>query len=552
MHDSFPSRRWFLVLSVLFTVAWFSTLEYRKLIKPDEGRYAEIAREMYTSGDWTTPRLNGIKYFEKPPLQYWMTAAAFKAFGENEWTARLWPALTGFGGLLLTFFVGVRLFGDEVAAASTALLGGSLIYGVISHLNTLDMGLAFFLHLALCGFLMANRPGAGPPVVRRCMLVTWTALALGVLSKGIVVLVLAGGTLFAYSLVARDFAPWRRLELARGLPLFLLIAAPWFIAVSLANPEFPRFFFIHEHFERFLTKVHHRYQPWWYFIPIFAVGALPWTLMALHGLGAAVRQAEPAGFRARLFLAAWIVVVFGFFSISSSKLPSYILPLYPALAWLTADAALRWSRATLLAHLAVVTLAAALAIALFPQITRYADAETTLSMILGYIRWLTWGGVIWFGGSLGALLLAWTMRPQAALLSLAMAAFLANSLFLQGHERLGRSTSSYYIARQVKPLLTRGVPFYSVRMYEQTLPFYLQRTVTLVDYTDEMKFGLEQEPALWVPTVEEFDARWRGDADAFAVMSRDTYRLIRDCTGLPMEIVAEDTRRIVIRKPQQP
>ncbi len=88
--DTFLARRWLLVLFALFTVAWFCTLDYRKLIKPDEGRYAEIAREMAASGDWVTPRLNGIKYFEKPPLQYWTTAAAYDAFGENEWTARLW------------------------------------------------------------------------------------------------------------------------------------------------------------------------------------------------------------------------------------------------------------------------------------------------------------------------------------------------------------------------------------------------------------------------------------------------------------------------------
>jgi 4-amino-4-deoxy-L-arabinose transferase-like glycosyltransferase len=551
MHDTFPSRRWLFVLFALSTAIWFSTLEYRKLIKPDEGRYAEIAREMYVTGDWVTPRLNGIKYFEKPPLQYWMTAAAFEAFGENEWTARLWPALTGFGGLLLTFLVGRALFGRETALLSVSILGSSMIYVVIGHLNTLDMGLAFFMHLALCGFLMANRPEVGRGESRRWMLVTWAALALGVLTKGMVAPVLAGATLIAYSLLARDFSPWRRLELARGLPLFLLIAAPWFIAVSIANPEFPRFFFIHEHVERFLTKVHHRYQPWWYFIPIFALGAVPWTLTALHALAAAWRDPERSAFRLRLFLGLWVVIVFGFFSVSDSKLPSYILPLYPALAWLTADAARRWSRGTLLAHLGVVALAAAAAIAVLPGITRYADEETTHAMIAAYGRWLIWGAAIWFGGSLGALLLTWKGRAQPALLCLAMAAFLANTIFLQGHEELGRSNSSYYIARLVKPMLSPGVPFYSVAMYEQTLPFYLQRTVTLVDYTDEMKFGLEQEPSKWIPTVEAFEARWRSEADAFAVMRKDTYREIRR-HGLPMEIVAEDTRRIIVRRQPHP
>ena len=97
------SRRTWIALALIMAVLWFAQLDVRKLQHPDEGRYAEIAREMALTGDWTTPRLNGIKYFEKPPLQYWMTAAAYKAFGEHEWTARLWAAVTGFAGVLVVW-----------------------------------------------------------------------------------------------------------------------------------------------------------------------------------------------------------------------------------------------------------------------------------------------------------------------------------------------------------------------------------------------------------------------------------------------------------------
>jgi len=549
--DTFVARRWLLVLFALFTVAWFSTLDYRKLIKPDEGRYAEIAREMAVSGDWVTPRLNGIKYFEKPPLQYWMTAAAFRAFGENEWTARLWTGVTGFAGVLLTLLVGRRLFGPGTAVLGSAILSSSLFYVAMGHFNALDMGLAFFLHLAVCGFLMANQRDTAAAAARRWMLATWAGLALAVLSKGIVALVLGGGTLVVYSLLARDFAPWRRLELARGLPLFLLLAAPWFIAVSLVNPEFPRFFFIHEHFERFLTPVHRRTQPWWYFAPVLAFGALPWTLMVLQGLAAAWRDADRSAFRPRLFLGVWIVVVFAFFSLSSSKLPSYILPLFPALAWLAADAARGWTQRALMIHFGVVLALALAALGFLPQITRYADEETPYALLLAYSHWLAWGAAIWLAGALGALLLAWRRRPQLALVSLAVAAFIGNTLYLQGHEKLAVSNSAYHIARQVEPMLPPGVPFYSVNMYEQTLPFYLRRTLTLVDYADEMEFGLRQEPEKWIPTQEEFEARWRRDADAFAVMKKDRFRELMQ-RGLPMDVVAEDPRRIIVRKPQQP
>lgn len=551
MSDPSLRSRTLLLLFVAAAVVWFGSLDYRKLIRPDEGRYAEIAREMAVTGDWVTPRLNGIKYFEKPPLQYWATATTFKVFGEDEWTARLWPGLTGFAGLLLTFFAGKRLFGRDTAILSTAMLSSSLIYFLIGHLNTLDMGLTFFLHLALSGFLVANQPGAPPASIRRWMMAAWAALALAVLTKGLVAPVLLGGTLVAYSLTRRDWSPWRRLELARGLPLFLLITAPWFIAVSLNNPEFFNFFFVHEHFERFLTKVHRRDEPPWFFLPVLAAGALPWTLMVVQGIAASLRIPREKGFDARWFLLLWIALVFAFFSISSSKLPSYILPLFPALAWLVADAARRWSRATLIVQFGIVAVAAAATAVLLPQINRFASAETPHEMLQAYSLWLVWAAAIWLAGALGACFLAWKGQSQRAFLTLAIAAFAGQTIQMLGHEELGRSNSAHYIAGRVAPLLAPGVPLYSVKTYEQTLPFYLRRTMTLVNFADEMEFGLNQEPDKWLPTLADFNRRWQADQDAFAAMGRNTYHRLRN-EGLPMEIVAEDTRRIIVRKPTAP
>lgn len=535
-------RAGLLVLLFAFAVLWFGTLDYRKLVKPDEGRYAEIAREMVATGDWLTPRLNGIKYFEKPALQYWATAAAFELFGRHEWTARLWPALTGFLGILLAWFAGRRLFGAEAGLLAAATLASSLLYLAIGHFNTLDMGLAFFLEAAVFGFLLAQ---SGQ---RRWMLVAWAALALAVLTKGIVALVLTGGTLALHSLLTRDFSPWRRFEFARGLPLFLLIAAPWFVAVSLANPEFAHFFFIHEHFERFLTKVHHRYQPAWYFVPVLLLGALPWTTLALQSLARAWRGDEAkSGFAARRFLALWCVVVFAFFSVSDSKLASYILPLFPALALLLGDCLTRIGRKALVGHLAVVALIALPCVFLAPHITDRADAETPFEMMNAYARWLTVAAAVWLAGALAALALAWRGRRMPAIATLAAAAFLAGTGAMLGHETLGRSNSAYWIAAKIKPLLSPEIPFYSIKSYDQTLPFYLDRTVTLVGFHGELEFGLEQEPVKSVPSVDEFRRRWAAHADAYAIMEPDEYDKLRQL-GLPMTEVARDTRRVVVRK----
>lgn len=533
------------ILAGLLALAlvWFGTLDYRKLVKPDEGRYAEISREMAVSGNWITPRLNGIKYFEKPPLQYWMTAAAYEAFGTSEWTARLWTALTGFCGIVLAWFAGRRLFGPTVGNIAATTLASMLLYLAMGHINALDMGLAFFLELSVFGFLLAQ-DGA-----RRWMLIAWIGLALAVLSKGIVALVLTGGTLVLYSLLTRDWSPWRRFEFARGLPLFLLVAAPWFIAVSLANPEFPRFFFIHEHFERFLTTVHRRTEPAWFFIPILLLGALPWTTMALQALPQAWPKRAMPEFQARRFLLLWCVVVFGFFSVSGSKLPSYILPLFPALALLLGDSLNRMSRKALLGHQAVIAVIALTCLILSPRVLGRVDEITPLEVMEPYYHWLLVSAAIWLAGTLAAMALTWRNRKTAAIMMLAIASLTAEFGVLLGHNSLNRSSSAYYVASQTKPLLPPNVPFYSIRMYDQTLPFYLDRTVTLVQYRDEFSFGQDHEPNKWIPTEDEFKRQWRVDPDAFAIMEAEVYRALRQ-EGLPMTEIARDTRRVIVRKPQ--
>ena len=114
-------------LLLIFFSVWFGVIEYRKLVKPDEGRYAEVPREMVATGDWLTPRLNGIKYFEKPPMQYWATATAYFAFGQHHWTARLWSALTGLLGLFVIWFTGRQLFGEPAGtlAALATMFGNT-------------------------------------------------------------------------------------------------------------------------------------------------------------------------------------------------------------------------------------------------------------------------------------------------------------------------------------------------------------------------------------------------------------------------------------------
>ena len=545
-YPSLSGRR-LLALLLVFALVWLGSLGCRKLVTPDEGRYAEISREMALSGDWVTPRLNGIKYFEKPPLQYWATAAAFKVFGETEFAARLWTGLAGFIAVLATLFTGRRLFGNAAGLLSAAICASSLLFVFMGHFNALDMGLAGCLHLALCGFLLAQQGSTQDG--RLWMPAVWAALALAVLAKGLVALVLTGATLVLYSLATRDFSPWRRLDLLRGLVVFLALAAPWFVAVSLANPEFARFFFIHEHFERFLTKTHGRVEPAWYFLPVLAIGFLPWTTMALQAVPASWRRTGE-GFQPRRFLLLWCLVVLGFFSASGSKLPSYILPLIPALALLAGEALPRLGARALLAHLGLVAALASAALILAPKVAGLGDESTLPEAMADYSVWLAAAAALWLAAALGALWLAARGRRLAALLLLAGGSLGGGLGALLGHDSLARTQSAYHIAQEIKPLLRPDAPFYSLNMHDQTRPFYLGRTVTLVAYRDEFDFGLRQEPEKAVPTLDEFRRRWAADADAFAVMRPDVYAGFS--ADPAFELVTRDPRRVVVRKRRQP
>jgi len=548
MNSAFSRRSlWLLILAVV--VIWFGNLEYRKLIKPDEGRYAEIPREMVVSGDWVTPRLNDLKYFEKPPLQYWATAVAYEVFGEQQWTSRLWAALTGLAGVLLAWFTGTRLFGREAGLYAALILGSSSLYALMAHVNTLDMGVTFFITLGIFSLLLAQKETATASR-RNWMLLAWAAMALAVLSKGLMGVILPGAALFLYSVLNRDLRIWLRMHWVSGILMFLLVAAPWFVLVMRANPEFFQFFFIHEHFERFTTKVHGRYQPWHYFVPVLLFGMLPWTLLMFDALLRTWRgsSAEARTFSAERFLLVWAVFIYFFFTISSSKLPSYLLPMFPALALLMGKqlAAMNARRAFwLIAPLLPVLLAL---LGVVVNTDRFADTPVQTEMYGEYAIWLTVAMLIWVGGMVAALHGLRRGNKAGAIVILALSSLLATQIGASGYNTIARERSAYLIAEAIAPQIKPDVPFYSVYHYEQTLPFYLKRTLTLVDFQDEMAFGIGQEPHKWLPTVDALAAKWKTDAEAYAIMPLYAVQILKD-KGMDMKEIYRDHQLVVVIKP---
>ncbi|MCS6762720.1 MAG: glycosyltransferase family 39 protein [Candidatus Protistobacter heckmanni] len=568
---SLPSRRTLILLAVLLALVWFGCLEYRHLIRTDEGRYAEIAREMFASGDWVTIRYNDYKYFEKPPLQAWATALAYELFDVGAWQARLWTALTGFLTVLAAGFAGAALFGRAAGLLAAVMLAGAPMWSGASHFNTLDMGVSATMCWALFALLLAQRPGITAAAQRNWMWACWAAMALAMLSKGLIGIVLPGLVLAVYTVLARDWALWKRLHIVSGLAIFLVIAAPWFVLIAQRNPEFLQFFFIHEHFQRFTTNVHARQGPIYYFVPLLLVGFLPWLAQLVPAACRACREwlgkdaqagapGEPRpgvwanGLRPRLMLALWAGLIFAFFSVSHSKLSGYIVPIFPALALLAGDALAaglpRWWPRQLLA----LGLISAAGLACTPLVAGLAKRPFEAPEYAAY--------AVWVGAALAVMLmgciLAWRLYRRgaspggdggtASVLAVSGAMFLTLMIAGNGHETLGRSLSGADLAAKVRPLLQPGDPFYAVRGLDHTMPFYLGTTMMMVQSSDELAFGAAQEPQKFSPDVEDFAKRWAGHTRAFAMMSPDTYEDLRQ-RGVPMREVARDERRVIVTKP---
>ena len=532
------------LLIAVLVVAWFAALAARPLYRPDEARYGEIPREMVASGDWLTPRLNGYKYFEKPPLQYWATAVAFTLFGVSDWAARLWTGLTAFGGVLLVMFAARRLYDARTAQFAGAILASCPLYLLLGQGNTLDMGLTFFLTAAVLAFALAQRDEANEVERRRWMLGSWAACAAAVLSKGLVGIVLPVGAVGLYVLVRRDWRLIARLELLRGGALFLVVAAPWFIAVSLANEEFAHFFFIQEHWQRFTSQVHHRGQPVWYFIPVLIIGVLPWILPILVSWTAALRDTG-SRFSPRLFLALWALVVLVFFSISGSKMPPYVLPMVPALALLAGERMSRQTWGALVLAQSLLVGAAAVAVGSGMWHLSGPGEETFRPLGALYVPWLAAAATAGLAGSVAAAWMVVVARLKSALFVLALTVSVAMLVVMTGHKVLSPAYSVASLASHVPP----SARVFAVETYDHSMPWSLGRLVTMVDYKDEIAVPIGWEPRDYIPDLAAFVRAWKAEPEAYAFIAVRDFERLRGELHVPMEVAARGPRYILVRKP---
>lgn len=348
--DSAPNfwRRTPLVWAVLLGVSLFLLgwkLGAYGLIDVDEGRYAEVPREMFMSGDWLTPRLNYLNFFDKPPLLYWGIATSYAVFGVSEFAARLVPALAGLLGIVVAYALGRRMFGARAGFLSAIILLTSLMWTVMARAVFTDMVVSSLVFCALALWWISTTETATTEVTTKrrpiFLALFWVSLGLGMLAKGPVAPVLCGGSIFLYLLICRQWQTLRTMGWSWGVPLFVAVAAPWYIAIALRHPEFNNAFWYEQNFGRFtgsIAKVDHSQGPL-ALVQFLPVIVFPWSVFALPALFFGWKKLWPARSqqqRAAIYLLSAIAFVMLFFSISESKLITYILPVVPPLAILMA------------------------------------------------------------------------------------------------------------------------------------------------------------------------------------------------------------------------
>jgi 4-amino-4-deoxy-L-arabinose transferase-like glycosyltransferase len=346
LHPSNLAKRGTVLLFLAFIAFYLYGLGHFPLLGPDEPRYAQVAREMFLRHDWITPTLGGHLWFEKPALLYWMMIGSFKVFGVNEFAARLPAAISGLLtiGAVLVIARGV-MRGVEARDGFMfwSVLAAGTMLGIIvfSRAASFDIVLTMTTTWSLAFFLLHEFESELR--LRRVFLAgCYACVGASLLAKGLVGIVLPAGIVGLYFLLERRLP--RRGTLVSpvwGLPLVLIVASVWYLPViRLHGWLFINQFFIQHHFARYLSNKYHHHAAFYYYLLILPLLALPWTAFLIDGLmqarqwfrPGAADSAEDRVRRLMIFALAWILFPLIFFSLSSSKLPGYLLPVLPAVA----------------------------------------------------------------------------------------------------------------------------------------------------------------------------------------------------------------------------
>jgi 4-amino-4-deoxy-L-arabinose transferase-like glycosyltransferase len=472
------------VLAVSYLVFFYNLGGY-SLKEPDEGRYAEIPREMIEQGDYVVPHLDYVRYFEKPPLLYWTCAASYKLFGINEWSFRFPNALAALAAVLVAGLFAGRWFSARAGLISGLMLMTSFGFFAMARVATIDMLFSFLLFASLSCFYEFYRERK-----RLFLYLSWAALALAVLAKGPVAPVLLGAAVVLFLGCEKNLRFLKKAASPRAFLLFAAIACPWFVLMAVKEKGFTQFFFIDQHVLRFLTTKHSRSGPLYYFFPVLFGGLFPWSIFIPRAVIFFWQEREM-----RLLL-IWSLVVFTFFSVSGSKLPPYILPLFPALSivlgclfdrqWLTPLP----RRREIIVYAVFFSLLAAAGLAFETGLLdSYLTGAADIFSLRGDIRGLSLGmAAVSF--IMLFILARKSLRSFRSLFFMLGAFSLSVVIGIMLHSHvIDRLNTTKGLAAVLHKAAKNNAIVVNYGSFDETLPFYLGKRTYLAEFTGELEMG---------------------------------------------------------------
>ncbi|MDR2017395.1 MAG: glycosyltransferase family 39 protein [Syntrophobacterales bacterium] len=532
-----------IALLLLSCIFFFHGIGTYSLKEPDEGRYAEIPREMVELHDYVVPHLNYARYFEKPPLFYWATALSYKIFGTNEWSFRLPNALSALICVMALYFGARRWFGSDVAFLSSVILMSSFGFFAMARIVTLDMFFSLWLFLSvLCfyGYYREQKP--------LFVYLFFVAMGLSTLTKGPVSIILVGTTIFIFLLSEKNLSFLKEMKWIRGLAIYLIVTVPWIVAISLREKEFLYFFVVDQNILRFLTTKHKRTGSLFYFFPVLFGGMLPWSLFIPRSFVELWNKRE-----LRLFL-IWTMVVFGFFSISKSKLPPYILPVFPAISlvlgrffhekWKT-----RRPMPEIIAYILLFATLSSSALlygnTVFTSYVGRISGEATgiMSELRGFSVGLSAVSAI-------AVVFLLLRRFNAfsflfPLLTLLSGAIVIMLMLNSGTvDKLNTTKGLSIIVNSMKPAPAHIVNYLG---FDETLPFYTGQKVLVAGYKGELEMGAAYEDSKTTFITEtDFLRLLSSGTPIVAILKEKKLGRLRDIAGDTMKVIECRAKRCLV------
>lgn len=544
-----------LVILVVAGFFFFYKLGERSLYNPDEGRYAEVAREMVLRNDWVEPRLFNVDYLAKPILFYWLTMVSFKLFGFTEFAARLMPVLFGLMGILATFFFVKRTAGLRPAFFTALILASSFWYMQVSRFMLIDIVFAFFIFSALYAYYIAvsHRGHKG-----FFYLVFYVCLGFAFLAKGFACFILTGFPIGLYLVLgAKVKHPSLKRYHIAGILIFLAIISTWLVRITMREPEFLESFVVHDHIKRFTSDDFEHQQPWFFFLLLMPVFCIPWTFFLIPIKNAFSFQ--PNNRRdLNLFLLCTGLGILFFFSVSQTKLATYCMPAFPFLCILLGygwDTLCTRNQLDKKAYLSTFYGIALTMLCGIGAVAAVLFFERAYSEHYPISRQLAIGGCIISTGSIVCFLLLKRRHLRGVFYVLICAMLLIS---IQVHAALtvivDKNYSSEQLVHEFKKMLNDNDIIYIYgnpnKFYD--LPFYLEREVSLIDLLGELKptdiiDQYEQDETISYITKKEFIEHAKAQEPFYCVTRTKEYRKFTPEFQALFAVVYEKNGKLILK-----